>query len=125
LKKEFIIKKAAEQGYSITEEQAEKFSTLSDEELENLNLAGGGCGDPPEDTRVFGDILEPSSVIVINDAARAPQYCDFTHSIDGNPVTNCSNCQCYTSATDMRTWKTHNICYNFGLVNKVRFSRVI
>ncbi|MDR0904501.1 MAG: hypothetical protein LBM59_07705 [Ruminococcus sp.] len=45
MKKSDLIKKAAEQGVALTEEQAEKYVNLSDEELENLDIAGGGfCG---------------------------------------------------------------------------------
>jgi DNA-directed RNA polymerase subunit RPC12/RpoP len=41
MKKEDLIKKAAERGMTITEEQAEKYVNLSDEELENLDVSGG------------------------------------------------------------------------------------
>ncbi|MDR0975049.1 MAG: hypothetical protein LBL80_05105 [Ruminococcus sp.] len=40
MKKEELIKKAAERGVTLSEEQAEKYLTLSDEEL--ANIAGGG-----------------------------------------------------------------------------------
>jgi hypothetical protein len=45
MKKEDLIKKAAERGIAIDETQAEKYVNLSDEEL--ANIAGGGsnlCG---------------------------------------------------------------------------------
>jgi hypothetical protein len=42
MKKEDIIKKAAERGITIDDTQAEKYIILSDEELANLE-ASGGC----------------------------------------------------------------------------------
>ncbi|MDR0975048.1 MAG: hypothetical protein LBL80_05100 [Ruminococcus sp.] len=42
MKKDDLIKLAASRGITINEEQAEKFTELSDEELENL-ASGGGC----------------------------------------------------------------------------------
>ncbi|MDR0987613.1 MAG: hypothetical protein LBL98_07990 [Ruminococcus sp.] len=44
MKKEELIKKAAERGFALSELQAEKLTELTDEELENLDISGGGCG---------------------------------------------------------------------------------
>ncbi|MDR0975050.1 MAG: hypothetical protein LBL80_05110 [Ruminococcus sp.] len=41
MKKETLIKKAAERGITLTESQAEKYVSISDEELENLDISGG------------------------------------------------------------------------------------
>ncbi|MDR0904497.1 MAG: hypothetical protein LBM59_07685 [Ruminococcus sp.] len=41
MKKEDLIKMARERGIEIDETQADKYITLSDEELENLAVAGG------------------------------------------------------------------------------------
>ncbi|MDR0975047.1 MAG: hypothetical protein LBL80_05095 [Ruminococcus sp.] len=41
MKKDDLIKRAAARGITIDESQAEKYLTLSDEELENLAIAGG------------------------------------------------------------------------------------
>ncbi|MDR0974266.1 MAG: hypothetical protein LBL80_01085 [Ruminococcus sp.] len=41
MKKEVLIKKAASYGITLDETQAEKYSTLSDEELANLDISGG------------------------------------------------------------------------------------
>ncbi|MDR0987607.1 MAG: hypothetical protein LBL98_07960 [Ruminococcus sp.] len=50
MKKEELIKKAAERGVTLTETQAEKYVAISDEELENV--AGGLlCGFKREVTR--------------------------------------------------------------------------
>ncbi|MDR0987611.1 MAG: hypothetical protein LBL98_07980 [Ruminococcus sp.] len=46
MKKEELIKKAAERGVVLDEAQAEKYTELSDEELDNLSVSGGGCGTP-------------------------------------------------------------------------------
>jgi hypothetical protein len=46
MKKEDLIKKARERGITIDETQAEKYITLSDEELANLAVSGGGCNPP-------------------------------------------------------------------------------
>ncbi|MDR0975054.1 MAG: hypothetical protein LBL80_05130 [Ruminococcus sp.] len=43
MKKEDLIKKAAERGITIDETQADKYISLSDEELANLDIAGGKC----------------------------------------------------------------------------------
>ncbi|MDR0975046.1 MAG: hypothetical protein LBL80_05090 [Ruminococcus sp.] len=47
MKKDELIKKAAEHGITIDETQAEKYLNLSDEELANLEIAGGKCGEIP------------------------------------------------------------------------------
>jgi hypothetical protein len=47
MKKEELIKKAAERGITIDETTAEKYVNLSDEELENLDVSGGGCTGSP------------------------------------------------------------------------------
>jgi bacteriocin-like protein len=45
MKKEDLIKKAAERGITLDETQAEKYITLSDEELENISGGGSNlCG---------------------------------------------------------------------------------
>ncbi|MDR0975053.1 MAG: hypothetical protein LBL80_05125 [Ruminococcus sp.] len=45
MKKEDLIKKAAERGITLDETQAEKYINLSDEELENIASGGSGpCG---------------------------------------------------------------------------------
>jgi hypothetical protein len=41
MKKEDLIKRAREHGITLSETQAEKYINLSDEELENLAVAGG------------------------------------------------------------------------------------
>jgi hypothetical protein len=41
MKKDELIKKAAERGITLDETQAEKYINLSDEELENLEISGG------------------------------------------------------------------------------------
>ncbi|MDR0904498.1 MAG: hypothetical protein LBM59_07690 [Ruminococcus sp.] len=41
MKKEDLIKKAHERGIAIDETQADKYIALSDDELENLAVAGG------------------------------------------------------------------------------------
>ncbi|MDR0904494.1 MAG: hypothetical protein LBM59_07670 [Ruminococcus sp.] len=48
MKKDELIAKARERGIEITDEQADKYITLSDEELENLAVTGGGlfCNGP-------------------------------------------------------------------------------
>jgi predicted Zn-ribbon and HTH transcriptional regulator len=43
MKKEDLIKKAAERGITIDETQAEKYINLSDEELENIAGGWGVC----------------------------------------------------------------------------------
>ncbi|MDR0987623.1 MAG: hypothetical protein LBL98_08040 [Ruminococcus sp.] len=55
MKKEELIKKAAERGITLNEEQAESYINLSDEELENLAVSGGCFDflikyDTPEET---------------------------------------------------------------------------
>ncbi|MDR0904208.1 MAG: hypothetical protein LBM59_06210 [Ruminococcus sp.] len=45
MKKEYIIKKAAECGITMDEKTADKYVNLSEEELENLDISGGACGD--------------------------------------------------------------------------------
>jgi hypothetical protein len=47
MKKEELIRRAAERGITIDETQAEKYVNLSDEELANLEIAGGCGGNPP------------------------------------------------------------------------------
>ncbi|MDR0904502.1 MAG: hypothetical protein LBM59_07710 [Ruminococcus sp.] len=44
MKKEDLIKKARERGITLTDEQAEKYINLSEEELENI-VGGGGLVD--------------------------------------------------------------------------------
>jgi hypothetical protein len=46
VKKEDLIKKAAERGIAIDETTAEKYINLSDEELANLDISGGCTGSP-------------------------------------------------------------------------------
>ncbi|MDR0975056.1 MAG: hypothetical protein LBL80_05140 [Ruminococcus sp.] len=121
MKKEELIKKAAERGIDIDETAAEKLLHLSDEEL--ANIAGGGCGDPPADTRVFGDDLSPSDLIVINDLDRAAASCEFASPLDGATVTNCTLCR--TRLVIGKNGRVMDVCYNPRLVAKVRFSRVI
>ncbi|MDR0987622.1 MAG: hypothetical protein LBL98_08035 [Ruminococcus sp.] len=43
MKKETLIKLAAERGVKLDESQADKYLELSDEDLENLEAAGGVC----------------------------------------------------------------------------------
>jgi hypothetical protein len=47
MKKEELIKRAAERGITLDETQAEKYVNLSDEELANLEISGGACGGEP------------------------------------------------------------------------------
>jgi hypothetical protein len=61
MKKEDLIKKAAERGITIDETQAEKYINLSDEELENLEVSGG-CGGGTELTEEEKNRQCPSGV---------------------------------------------------------------
>ncbi|MDR0903699.1 MAG: hypothetical protein LBM59_03620 [Ruminococcus sp.] len=84
MKKEELIRRAAEHGISIDETQAEKYINLSDEELENLEISGGACGDPPP----------PHQLFPVERAANCAYY-----EKTGNPLKNsCQFCK-YSGGT--------------------------
>jgi hypothetical protein len=80
MKKEDLIKKAAERGITIDETTAEKYVSLSDEELENINVSGG-CEKPPDGS------------VYIEDKNRAKNcaYYDREHYVT-DTCTSCRSC---------------------------------
>jgi bacteriocin-like protein len=97
MKKEDLIKRAAAQGITLTEEQAEKYINLSDEEL--ANIAGGGSGPCRNDRRVLDG----------NEAPNCPYYKD-AQPIPSHAV-HCGFCE-YTRylVNDNGIWT--NYCFN-------------
>ncbi|MDR0903698.1 MAG: hypothetical protein LBM59_03615 [Ruminococcus sp.] len=122
MNKESLLKKARERGITLDETQAEKYVNLSDEELENLAVSGG-CGDPPADTRIWGDDLYPSTMIVINDPNRAASCCEFAQPRTGTIVRSCEDCS--SRAQALHNGQMRDACYDPRLVSKIRFSRGI
>jgi hypothetical protein len=64
MKTEELIKKAAERGVTLDEATAEKYCNLSDEELANLDISGGGCKNPtPTSKRIIDNLDEAATCI--------------------------------------------------------------
>ncbi|MDR0975051.1 MAG: hypothetical protein LBL80_05115 [Ruminococcus sp.] len=91
MKKETLIKKAAERGITLTESQAEKYLALSEDELANI---AGGANDCTQKTNLpdcFG-MVKDHKIEIINEAAAAA-YCGLFSPEIKNPSNNfCSNC---------------------------------
>jgi hypothetical protein len=86
MKKEDLIKKAAERGITIDETQAEKYINLSDEELANLEVSGG-CPTP-------GNVYK--NAVTDSDA----NGCEFFDSKSLLEKQKCSNCKRAEVSTD-------------------------
>jgi hypothetical protein len=86
MKKYDLIKKARERGITIDETQAEKYITLSDEELANLEISGG-CG-PDKDTTIDKHNC-PRGVkqYYRYKGTEACSYCGYMDITHGNMVT--------------------------------------
>jgi hypothetical protein len=82
MNKEYLIKKAAEHGITLDETTAEKYTNLTDEELDNLQIAGG-CGGGSE-LPSLNDQMEEL-------AAKCPDY-DPTYWAVNNGKTSCKYC---------------------------------
>jgi hypothetical protein len=68
VKKDELIKKAAERGITIDETQAEKYINLSDEQL---TAVAGGAGTPP----TFGEVEYENGGVEINNPDFAAMIC--------------------------------------------------
>ncbi|MDR0987606.1 MAG: DUF2624 domain-containing protein [Ruminococcus sp.] len=73
MKKEELIKLAAQRGVTLTETQAEKYASISDEELENITGGGLICGFKREITD--GNKALSCSYYSVSDPKKAVQIC--------------------------------------------------
>ncbi|MDR0904496.1 MAG: hypothetical protein LBM59_07680 [Ruminococcus sp.] len=96
MKKDDLIKKARDRGIAIDETQADKYITLSDDELENLAVAGG-CG-------------EDGKRVAPNEAKTCAYFVRRADSTDSDPV-KCNYClHCYTKERTVRGLE-YSYCY--------------
>ncbi|MDR0974267.1 MAG: hypothetical protein LBL80_01090 [Ruminococcus sp.] len=96
MKKEDLIKKAAERGITLDEATAENYSNLSDEELANLDISGG-CGK---------GYTEP--YIGMGDEA---VNCTYYENSKGNAAQkNCFDCRYLGKETVTGIKATYNVC---------------
>ncbi|MDR0975045.1 MAG: hypothetical protein LBL80_05085 [Ruminococcus sp.] len=101
MKKEDLIKKAAERGITLDEAQAEKYISLSDEELENLAVAGGGICDKDPEPQSMADCVgtKPSGKRYIKEPWKAKDFCGH-YSMSRSRSAGVSYCeQCENSYT--------------------------
>jgi hypothetical protein len=101
VKKEDIIKRAAERGITIDAETAEKYINLSEEELLNLDVSGGKCLKQAKEKMVlpseaqtcnyYSPIMPPSQGSVPN--CQFCKYIKIKMGVIGDlrPPTYCTN----------------------------------
>jgi hypothetical protein len=91
-----LIKKAAERGIALDRETAEKYTSLSDEELANLDISGGA-----------GDCNE-SKLYPIGDMIKEAENCPY-FELNNTDITTRKCIRCKYIATGTRNY-TQSFC---------------